>query len=1451
MLKLIISIIKWALKVMLISMVALSVIFLFAQTKFGREGLTGFANYLLKDENIKIEVSGLSGIVPHDIKIDHLTVHDKTGKWLDIRELTFKFSPLYLLEGRLFIREFSANSILLDHFPESQKSEEARSKPFSIPSFIYHIGLERLKISRLSLGKDILGKPATFSVGARVTNEEAKQKSSFNLNIERTDGANGSAYIEAEISGADPYLKIDAGIDEPEPGIFGGLTGLRTPIFVLLKGEGPFKDWKGSFSARADELVEVDATLGLLSLDDLHMNLDGKAIFHHERFPKFLTELSMPETSFSIKSHLKGKSDLIIDSADLKSDNASLSINGSLDLKKSSANGIFNIIIKDVSPFSELIHAECFGDLNLEGDFKGPISRPAMNIRFKLNEIKIETVQARELEAEAHLVWQTEKGISPHSSHITSKGVIKGFQVASLTDLPEKQIVWDLDMTGPDKGLVKIQSLQLTGDTLSTNISGAYDFNNVSGIFDTVLSAQSLVRYSSLLGTDIPAGLKTEARIHTTISKGVFISDIDGRLNTTSGSDDIFTKLVSPEINYSGNLEILNSGILKIAGLKINSEKADVTGSMSYIVRDKIIQGTLNLQSNNIAAFAPLINRDIAGSLKAEASFDGPMDTILLKSQIKTTDFKFDQVRIQNLTTSLSLKKNSTGGEGIISFVGINNGHTFEGRSVFKQENKLLTLNEISLQGPGINFNGDISYDRKSSQAKGELIGACKDLSIPASLFNLKLQGSASIKVNLNPSKGKFADFNLLAKNVAGDFGKAEDLNIMINLSGETKAPEATLKGSLVSYEKGEILLKRIDINASGILQDISFALNGTGHAGFDMQVETEGHLSFTSQEQSLRLDKLQGKYGVMQVYLMQPLRAVRSGKSFELSSAEVNLSGGILRASGKISEEDIHLNLKAEEVPVSLLQLAGITDLEGTATGSVSLTGSLNAPDANLQLVLNNLRLRDSQYSKLPPFNLSVMSQLKAEQLHADLSLEGSTGNRFRLEMESPFNLSLSPMSWSFPQDENFKGNLSGKLDLENFATLIGLYDHAITGSLDLNFDIAGTLKSPEITGHATIENGSYENLTIGTSVKKVAADITAKGSRFILTKVTGEEGRDGTVTGTGFFDFSPARNFPYNLTLDIKHMPVIRTDTINLTVWGKPSLSGDVKDHGISGKLIVEKGEYRIQERLPAEITELQVREINGPTQEKTKEKSGNKSIMKLDLSVESEGQLFLNGRGLNSEWKGDITLKGTTHEPIITGRLSVLRGTYNFLGKRFNLTNGLIDLDGQYPPDPNMNVTGRAEAANITAIINITGPVRKLAFELSSEPTLPQDEILSQLLFGQEMAKISPFQAVEIASDLNAMLGKGNMDIVGKTKSILGVDQLEVKQEVKQSAEKTTEESTVTVGKYLSNSFYIKFEKGLGPTSGKASVKWDITPNLSLDTEIGESATTGVGINWKWDY
>ena len=60
-----------------------------------------------------------------------------------------------------------------------------------------------------------------------------------------------------------------------------------------------------------------------------------------------------------------------------------------------------------------------------------------------------------------------------------------------------------------------------------------------------------------------------------------------------------------------------------------------------------------------------------------------------------------------------------------------------------------------------------------------------------------------------------------------------------------------------------------------------------------------------------------------------------------------------------------------------------------------------------------------------------------------------------------------------------------------------------------------------------------------------------------------------------------------------------------------------------------------------------------------------------------------------------------------------------------------------------------------------------------------------------------------------------------------------------------------TTVGVGKYISKRVYIGVEQGAQAGSSEVTVNVDLTKNLSLETNVGATAESRVGVNWKWDY
>ena len=68
-----------------------------------------------------------------------------------------------------------------------------------------------------------------------------------------------------------------------------------------------------------------------------------------------------------------------------------------------------------------------------------------------------------------------------------------------------------------------------------------------------------------------------------------------------------------------------------------------------------------------------------------------------------------------------------------------------------------------------------------------------------------------------------------------------------------------------------------------------------------------------------------------------------------------------------------------------------------------------------------------------------------------------------------------------------------------------------------------------------------------------------------------------------------------------------------------------------------------------------------------------------------------------------------------------------------------------------DPSLDFTAQTKAAEVTAVVHITGLADAPQIELTSTPELPQDEILARLLFGEPAAQLTALQLVQTGAAL----------------------------------------------------------------------------------------------------
>jgi translocation and assembly module TamB len=184
-------------------------------------------------------------------------------------------------------------------------------------------------------------------------------------------------------------------------------------------------------------------------------------------------------------------------------------------------------------------------------------------------------------------------------------------------------------------------------------------------------------------------------------------------------------------------------------------------------------------------------------------------------------------------------------------------------------------------------------------------------------------------------------------------------------------------------------------------------------------------------------------------------------------------------------------------------------------------------------------------------------------------------------------------------------------------------------------------------------------------------------------------------------------------------------------------------------------------------------------------------------------------------------------------------MIRGRIVILGQRIVFTEGEVTLLGEL--DPQIRLVAETQANQVTVRVIVTGSVRDPEIRFESEPELPQDEVLAQLLFRQSLSELSPFQLARLAAAAAELAGGGEgPGVLEQFRAAAGLDNLEII---------TTEEggTAAEAGRYISDNVY--FGVRAGAESG-VTVNLDITRGLKLRAEALTDETT-LGIYYETEY
>ncbi len=885
----------------------------------------------------------------------------------------------------------------------------------------------------------------------------------------------------------------------------------------------------------------------------------------------------------------------------------------------------------------------------------------------------------------------------------------------------------------------------------------------------------------------------------------------------------------------------------------VRTPLAHIDGTGEWDVKANQLLARLEATVPDAALLSGWLGTDMEGAVSASIQLEGDALSPALSVQVQTAYFRAGTHEASDIRASLEADSLAVISRGSVSVEAMVNRLPVAVSASYRLESSRVSLQDMQASVLNARMTGDVRFDWHASALHGLIHVETDTIAELAAHWDVEAQGRVEAVLRMAMENGRQEILlEALAAEVVLPYGAMDALYVEASVQDVFHEPTGTMRVRLHDVAAGDVDVHVVQMIATGDLQAVEFELNGSGEFLEPWHLAATGALSMEDlRPEELVLHAFSFEHREFVLALDEAVRMRRADDRYAVEGLALRIGEGRLLASGQVYADAVEFEADLEDLPLSTFGFAGVGEASGEMEGRLRVSGHPSDPHADLQLVFSGLMPANTNFWDAPPAQFSVFAQLEDRRLKSRFLLEGLTGRPVELELNVPLHVSLYPVHMQWPPEGDVSGRLLAETDLGELATLFVLDVHRLAGTLSVDLSLSGTVDEPDVSGEVRVEDGAYEHGRTGTLLRNLDMAVSGRRDRLSIDRLSASDGDKGRVELSGHLLIKPEDGYPFSGSLTLDRFRLLRHDTAQATGHGTVTWEGNRHASVVAGRLSVAPMELRIPERVPAALIDLEVIEINGDEEPEEAladelEDKWAAHALSLDVELAFPERAFVRGRGLDSEWSGQVRIQGRAQEPEISGSFSVLRGRFVFFGKRLGITRGVVTLDGSLPPRPTIDAVAETRSGGITAILRLVGDVQAPEIQLDSVPEMPEDEILARLLFGREAARITPWQAITLAQAVNRLRGASTFDLMGHTRRILRVDQIEVRDD-----EEHEGQAAVSVGKYVSDRVYVELERGVGVEGGRAKVEVEVTPTIRVETEMGTDADAGLDVIWSWDY
>ncbi|WP_374471642.1 translocation/assembly module TamB domain-containing protein [Phenylobacterium sp.] len=948
--------------------------------------------------------------------------------------------------------------------------------------------------------------------------------------------------------------------------------------------------------------------------------------------------------------------------------------------------------------------------------------------------------------------------------------------------------VAELEATRLADGRLLLERLGVTGRGLkvaargSRSLTGSLNFRG-----EAELTNLGAIRP----GAEGALNIDWTARQRNVESPWILSADADGRRLTTGF--DALDRLLgqSPDLDLAASFR---SGQLTVRTAELNGARARMT-------LEGVVGGPagLRLQADWRAegplGIGPV---EIQGAARGSGHVSGRLaaPTMALQAQFDTVDIP--RLPLRDTRLDLRLGPTPGGRAGEISVTARSPYGPARARADLGFPPGALRLSNLSLQAGGVSASGDVALRNGAPSAA--------DLQIavgPGALLQAG-QASASLQITGRPGATRTA----------------------LQMTARDAAPYGT-----------SLVVDQARLRANGPLNRLAYDLEARGDSPRgDWSVRGDGRLSRTASAYTASFSG-GGALGEESLRTARPA-VFRFGAGARTADLElVTRRGGAVTAQARLTDKAAELRAMVRNLSLTLVN----EDLAGRVNATVNLQGRGRRLEGGLNAQLADARARGSDPAS--GLDARVEGRLTGRALELVATASNEQGLRARADVLLPAEASAAPLRLALRRDRPIRGDVTANGQVRPLWDLLVGGERTLSGEAAISARLGGTLNDPQLRGQATVTEGRFADGVTGLTLTEASLRASFTDDLVDLLEAQASDGRGGSLRGSG--RISLLRGGLSNLRVQLQDFQVIDNELATARATGPVTVHRSADGRiAVAGRLRINEAEISPTTLGPPGVVTMDVVEINKPArlQRPTAPTASGPSVA-LDIDLDAPGRIFVRGRGLDVELALDAHVGGTIADPALRGAARVVRGDYTFAGKRFAFDERGVVYLATDPEDIRLDLTARRDDPSLTAVIRVRGTAARPEINLSSSPALPEDEVLSQVLFGRSASQLSTLEAARLAAALSSLSGGGGFDVLGDLRALTGLDRLSF-------IGGGGSGLGVAGGKYLSDDVYLEIIGG-GRAGPAVQVEWRVTRRISIVSRLTQMGGNDIAVRWRKDY